>query len=321
MRRTSSTCECLILAGAVAAGLGLLGCASDRVPELDAGSGSGGSTTGSPVEGSSSTGTAAASTSTGSTIDESADDTLGVTGTVDPTDAVFLPGPDVGLYGECDLVVQDCPPGYKCMPWGDGVDYVNSVRCSPVVAEPVGLGEPCHVERSPVSGLDDCDYGAICWDVDPATGEGECMPFCMGTQANLLCEDPDRICEWMGHVPLCTPFCDPLLQDCPAGEGCYPIEPWTCAPDDSGDLGAYGDPCDFINRCDPGLVCLNGGAVPPGLPCEGTSGCCTELCDVEDEAGDLQCTGVAEGQTCQAWYGERYAPPGFERVGACALPL
>ena len=41
-------------------------------------------------------------------------------------------------------------------------------------------------------------------------------------------------------------------------------------------------------------------------------------CTTADPAGDAQCTGV--GQTCQAWYEEGNAPPGYEDVGACALP-
>ena len=47
----------------------------------------------------------------------------------------------------------------------------------------------------------------------------------------------------------------------------------------------------------------------------------TELCDLSNAEGDLQCTGSAEGQTCKAWYGPEAAPPSDENVGACALPL
>ena len=54
--------------------------------------------------------------------------------------------------------------------------------------------------------------------------------------------------------------------------------------------------------------------------CEGAGGCCTEVCDITDPAGDQQCAGVAGGQTCQSWYEEGHAPAGFEHVGACALP-
>jgi hypothetical protein len=86
-------------------------------------------------------------------------------------------------------------------------------------------------------------------------------------------------------------------------------------------MGAYGDPCEFINVCDPGLICLDAATVPPGQPCEGAAGCCTEICDLSDPAGDMQCAGAAEGQTCQPWYEEDSAPIGFEDVGVCALPM
>ena len=77
---------------------------------------------------------------------------------------------------------------------------------------------------------------------------------------------------------------------------------------------------EFINVCDPGLVCLISSTVPPGQACEGAGGCCTEVCDITDPAGDLQCTGAAGGQQCLRWYQEGMAPAGLENVGACAVP-
>jgi hypothetical protein len=84
--------------------------------------------------------------------------------------------------------------------------------------------------------------------------------------------------------------------------------------------GAYGDACDFINECDPGLVCMTTANVPPGQPCERAAACCTELCDLSDPAGDLQCAGAMDGQACQPWYEPGMEPIGFETVGLCALP-
>jgi hypothetical protein len=180
------------------------------------------------------------------------------------------------------------------------------------------------VEGSGVSGLDDCELGAMCWDVDPETLEGTCVPFCVGSADNPYCEDPNRSCSisGSGRLILCFPTCNPIEQDCPVGEACYPIQDdWSCAPDASGEQGAYGDPCEFINVCDPGLVCLSASAVPPGQACEGAAGCCSEICDITDPLGDLQCAGAAEGQTCQPWYEPGSAPQGYADVGVCALPL
>ena len=139
----------------------------------------------------------------------------------------------------------------------------------------------------------------------------------------MYCENPDEICtvSGAGAVAWCEPLCDPVAQDCPEGQACYPIQSrWECGPDASGDMGAYGDPCEFINGCDPGLMCLDASTVPPGLPCEDALGCCTEVCDISDPLGDPQCAGAAEGQTCQPWYEGGEGPAVVDHVGACALP-
>jgi hypothetical protein len=79
--------------------------------------------------------------------------------------------PDGGSMHECDTFVQDCPPGEKCTVWAsDGGSSWNATKCVAVVDDPSGPSEPCHVELSAVSGLDDCERGAPCWDVDPKTG-------------------------------------------------------------------------------------------------------------------------------------------------------
>ena len=117
-------------------------------------------------------------------------------------------------------------------------------------------------------------------------------------------------------LALCLPGCDPLVQDCQPGEGCFPVgDTFVCAPDSSGDQGAYGDGCEFINVCDPGLYC----AFPELVPdCVGASGCCTPFCDLTD-AGFV-CPGAGDGQECISFFEEGQAPPGLEDVGVCALP-
>ncbi|MEM7158238.1 MAG: hypothetical protein AAF799_35690 [Myxococcota bacterium] len=104
--------------------------------------------------------------------------------------------------------------------------------------------------------------------------------------------------------------CDPLLQNCPEGEGCYPIEggATTCAS--SSGVGP-GNPCLFINECAPGLMCVAPTAVPG---CEGTEGgCCTSFCDTTDPDPDGSC---GPGLVCSA-FGE----PGsdIESTGVCTL--
>ncbi|MCH9684851.1 MAG: ribulose phosphate epimerase [Deltaproteobacteria bacterium] len=233
----------------------------------------------------------------------------------------FIEDPDGGgISFECDIFAQDCPDGEKCMPWSNDGGAWNATRCSPIAENPGQPGDECAVEGSGTSGIDDCDVGVMCWDVDGETNMGTCVAMCTGDAANPICEDPDTTCSIAndGAIVLCLPVCDPLLQDCPEGQACYPVaEDWVCGPDASGEMGTYGDPCEFINVCDPGLICLGAAATPN---CQGAGGCCTEVCDISDPAGDAQCTGAPQGQTCQVWYEEGAAPPGYEDVGACSLP-
>ncbi|HWB80595.1 MAG TPA: ribulose phosphate epimerase [Nannocystaceae bacterium] len=233
----------------------------------------------------------------------------------------FIQDPDGGSANvECDVWAQDCPEGEKCMPWAnDGGGSWNATRCSPLDPAPAQPGDECSVEGSGVSGIDNCDLGVMCWDVDE-NNMGTCVPFCMGTEANPVCEDPNTSCTIAneGTLILCLPNCDPLLQDCTEGNACYPVDDaFVCGPDASGEMGLFGDACEFINVCDPGLFCANADIVPN---CAGASGCCSSFCDLTDPDATANCPGNAGGQECVPWYEEGQAPPGFDDVGACGIP-
>ena len=230
-------------------------------------------------------------------------------------------GADAGGTIECDQFEQDCPPDQKCaLVASSDSTFWDSALCVPLAAEPQPNGAPCTAE-TPTSGLDNCDVGSMCVSIDIEVGEGFCASMAIQVSAEeVACEQEGLVpvMQDSSSITLCLPQCDPLTQNCATGEACYPIgEEWTCAPDASGEAGVYGDACEFVNVCDPGLICL-GAAATPG--CAGSAGCCTEICDLSDPAGDAQCMGAAGGQTCQAWYEEGSAPAGYEDVGACALP-
>jgi hypothetical protein len=236
----------------------------------------------------------------------------------DPMTSIgFFDGNDFNGDPECDLWAQDCPPGEKCTPWAnDGGDVWNSLRCSPIVDDPDAVGEPCTAEGSGTSGIDSCAFGSMCWDVDPATLIGECVAFCVGSPDSPMCEDPDASCALPddGVLALCFPLCDPLQQDCPEGDACYGIdEVFNCIPDASGETGAPGDECEYLNACDPGAFCAQAELVPG---CPGMTGCCTSYCDVNEMP-----PACLPGQECMPWYEPGAAPPGYENVGACALPM
>lgn len=246
----------------------------------------------------------------------------GPSDTTGNTTVGFITPPDGGsVANECDIWAQDCPVGEKCMPWAnDGGNAWNATRCSPVDDNPGQVGDECTVEGSGVSGIDSCDLSEMCYYVDPETNMGICVGFCQGNAANPVC-DPGYVCTINndGVLILCRPECDPLLQDCMEGVACLPAagsDHFTCIVDASGEMGAAGDPCEFINSCDPGLFCGDATAVPN---CAGSSGCCTEFCDLSDPMAAAQCS-LGGGQECVPWYEEGQAPPGLENVGACALP-
>ena len=247
-------------------------------------------------------------------------DTAGDSGDDGPVG--FIQDPDGGGVNiECDVWAQDCAEGEKCMPWAnDGGSSWNATRCSPLDDNPGQIGDPCTVEGSGVSGIDDCDIASMCWDVDPETNMGTCVAFCSGSEANPVCEDPTTSCVIAnnGTLILCLPSCDPLLQDCQEGQACYNVnDTFACAPDASLEMGVYGDGCEFLNVCDPGLYCAN----PEAVPDCASGGCCSPFCDFSDPEASAACPGAAGGQECVSWYEEGQAPPGLENVGACAIPV
>lgn len=232
------------------------------------------------------------------------------------------PDPDDGsstgvvLPDWCSPIEQDCPRGYKCMPWSsDGSGAWNDTKCVPIVEDPSAPGEPCTVMGSGTSGEDDCDGTSMCWDVDPKTNIGTCQPFCIGTNEEPTCADPCSTCPQVsdGLITLCFPTCDPLIQNCEPGYACYPIQDtFSCAPAAVEKGTGIGSPCEFINVCPPGMACLEGSLVPG---CEGF-GCCVPYCPV---GGADPCPGLLPGTSCVPWYEEpqdippeqcHSAPPG-----------
>jgi hypothetical protein len=210
------------------------------------------------------------------------------------------------------------------MPWAnDGGNAWNATKCSPVDDSPGQPGDECTVEGSGVSGVDDCELGAMCYNVDPGTNMGVCYELCGGTPDNPTCDGPGKVCAVYndGVLPLCYDECDPLLQDCPGEDLCLPSpngNAFVCILDSlPNDEGGYGTQCEYANVCDPGLFC----AVPDIVPGCAGAGCCSEFCDLTVPEPDAACTGQAEGQECLPWWGEEPPPPGYEHVGYCGIPL
>jgi hypothetical protein len=279
-----------------------------------------------------STGSTGSSGSSGGSSDSTGSDSTGTTGDTEGTTTggvelceIMLPPPGmcagpgtdpVGAQFECNPITQaDCPAGEKCMPWSNnGGGSWNATRCSPLDAAPVTVGDVCVVDGSGVSGIDNCELGAMCWGVDPMTNQGTCIELCGCSYENPLCDTPNAACAIVnsGVLPLCIPACNPLdPAACPAGQGCYPVgELFQCAPDASGAGGGVGEVCEFINVCEPGNVCI-GAAAFPGC---GGSGCCSPTCSLDDPA-----PGCPAGTNCVAWYEMGLEPDAcLGTVGVCA---
>ncbi len=206
--------------------------------------------------------------------------------------------PETGLHcnGKCSLVDQNCPTGEACKPWSDdGSDVWGASRCTPVSPEPAQLGEPCHVEGSATTGIDSCDVGLMCWNVDARMSEGTCVQFCGGTDSDPLCGIAEETCSIANHgvLPLCLPRCDPLTSTCEPGFGCY--------PGSGGDFVCIreGEPVHldvFHPECPAGTFWANPAEVEG---CVDGEPCCAAFCDVTDPEAcgpDADCLSYVQGE-------------------------
>lgn len=210
----------------------------------------------------------------------------------------FIQQPDFPVGMECNPIEQDCPEGEKCMPWAnDGGSSWNSTRCTPVAENPNQIGDSCSVEGTGVSGIDDCDIGMMCWDVDGETNVGECIELCSCSYDNPICETANTSCVISNSesLTICLPVCNPLdVTTCEDGQGCYPFDDLFHCAANVGQDAEQGDTCQFINACDAGQACATFDGCPGGS-------CCAEFCNLDAPS----CPG---GTTCTEWYGDGVAP-------------
>ncbi|MEM9454794.1 MAG: hypothetical protein AAGF11_11490 [Myxococcota bacterium] len=276
--------------------------------------------------GSSTFGMGSSESSTGGSESSTGFGSTGTTGGMGPCEVMTpMPGMCAGPGMDpvnpaitCNPITQDdCPAGEKCMPVGLGGGSWDATMCVAIDPAPVAVGDVCDVVGNATSGLDNCDIGAMCWNVDGATLQGTCIELCSCSYDNPQCVISNAVCAVVNSdvLPLCIPVCNPLdPTDCAANEGCYPVGAYfQCAPDASGMMGVQGDPCEFINVCDNGLICVEPALIPG---CIGASGCCTATCDVNDPA-----PGCPVGTDCVPYYPGGGAPDMcLEDVGVCAIP-
>ena len=227
-------------------------------------------------------------------------------------------GGETGDEEGCDPWLQDCPTGQKCAPYDEDEDGPtwDAFRCVALDPTPTTVGSSCQITGDYTSGEDDCELGAVCWEADLVTFEGTCVALCQGSPQSATC-DAGTHCTVLndGVLNLCLPDCDPLAQDCEAGQTCIPIpesDEFICVLDAGGAEGQAFDTCEFLNACDPGLLCAD-----PELASECSPsgpGCCLPFCDV---SAANTCPGV--DQECLPWFAPMQAPPGKEDLGICGV--
>jgi hypothetical protein len=205
------------------------------------------------------------------------------------------PSPDGWPSSWCDPFAQDCPEGEKCVPYDSGSGTWDANKCVPITGAGQ-TGDPC-VSGGVIEATDDCDGASFCFHVDER-GQGTCTAFCQGTAEMPECQ-PGSGCSITndGSITACLDLCEPLLQDCEPGFGCYWNGGTALFCVEAG-AGAAGDECGWINSCAPGLGCIDG--------------LCTSFCDL----GAPSCE---PGTECLPLF-EPGEAPGYDHVGVCVSP-
>jgi hypothetical protein len=197
----------------------------------------------------------------------------------------------VPLGTPCDPILQNCGAGQKCALIITNVSAQTGFPGCAVNGDK-GLAQDCS-NATVVDTADDCIAGSHCVF-------GTCHAIC------LLAGSPctDGACVGVNNLEMqfdiCLPSCDPLMQDCTPGEGCYlqSMGSGVCAPPVSGSGVPPGGSCVAPNDCAPGAGCFN----DPGV--------CLSYCDYATYPG-LQDPGrCAGGEVCGPITGET-------TVGAC----
>ncbi len=201
-----------------------------------------------------------------------------------------MPNPDQSPNAECDPILQDCPVGEKCVAYASGGAGWNNDKCVPVTGNQA-VGEPCILDNI-ISSMDNCDEHGQCFNLDN-DNNGTCLAFCGCTYEEPACAaGTNCLIGNDASIALCVERCDPLAQDCPPGEACYPSGETLLCSAVATNLPP-GQPCGYINDCAAGTACYQGIA-----GCAGA--CCTPFCDIDGD--DSECV-VLPGTVCEAVYG------------------
>lgn len=136
---------------------------------------------------------------------------------VPPRPAIIIPA-DATPPPACDALTNEgCAAGEKCtFVYLDPDSTYGKTRCAPEGT--LDVGAECAV--SAVGVADECVSGSFCLrgvcraicstEPDDCAGDTLCSRF-----SSIFRDQP------LDNVGLCTPTCDPVIQDCAPDEGCY----------------------------------------------------------------------------------------------------
>lgn len=103
----------------------------------------------------------------------------------------------------CDLLGDQCAPGFSCLPSGDA-ELTAAGRGQCVAAGARALLEPCRRSESDCGEGLSCEYVIAC----PGDGDGCCVPLCDPDAADPGCPEEEPYCDRLdiGPVGVCRPY-------------------------------------------------------------------------------------------------------------------
>jgi hypothetical protein len=177
---------------------------------------------------------------------------------------------------ECDMLQQDCEPGFTCERARVGGETVT--RCTPRGGLK-GVASACVSEDECESGLF-CVFN-VCTPVCCPNNEEPCDGGNCNLNLSFSNGDTIVVCTYSKQ-------CEPLTEDaCPPGSGCHFEEPTapTCIQG-SGEDVPEGGTCGALNDCDDMQQCS---------PFDDT---CRWICALEDNGMEPGLGGCPDGQSC-----------------------
>ncbi len=223
---------------------------------------------------------------------------------------------------ECDNFKQDCNECEKCSPYFYDGKAFTGLKCVPVAPMPAKVGEDCIIDGKFGDGLDNCEKGSVCFNIEWSEIGGVCMALCVGSADAATCANPLDLCRISGEaiIPLCFPKCNPLEDpSCSdSDQVCAPLDSngFVCMDKTLGGGGEKYDSCSTDNACQSGNICAQWDHVDE---CDAQStGCCLAFCDIS-LSPNPKCD-TNNGEVCVAWYPPDQAPDGYENVGFCGVP-